>query len=113
MKLEDLYISNCFLYNSGLRHISYLANLNSLRSMSLRDGMTSEGFDYLCNLKNLKSIFLDCGINNNSFVDINLSPNFIEMLINISSFECSRQILKPEVEITKGFHYVIQLRNSK
>jgi hypothetical protein len=109
VKITKLNISNCIITNIGLYYISYLTNIKILE-MTLRNGMTTEGFDYLYKLKHLNEISIEL-FGARVIDDVNLSPLIIEKFVNIKEFQFFVK-LKP-VDGVKGFLYVRELRRQK
>jgi hypothetical protein len=76
--------------------------------MSLRNGMTDEGFIHFCQLINLNKIHI-VGYYESLYHDINLSPAIIDKFVNINEFYCSYENISP-VKGVKGFLYIKELR---
>jgi hypothetical protein len=74
--------------------------------MTLRNGMTTEGFDYLYKLKSLNEIIIE-NKNNTVFIDFNLSPEVIEKFVNIKEFQLIGYIIP--VDGVKGIIYIQKL----
>ena len=78
--------------------------------MSLKNGITNEEMNYLLKLTNLNEINFGVYIDE-SFNDINLSPDIIEKFVKINKFELfSKNIIVP-VEEVEGFLHIKELRN--
>ena len=83
-----------------------MTNIKILQ-ISLRNGMTTEGFDYLCKLKHLNEIIIErfsglCEV----FNDINLSPEVIKKFVNIKNFKLNVNIKPVDGMKGLGFLYI-------